>query len=213
MRRTRLYIFAPKSGYLLKIVGRRNHSDHQHRSRLRSQTNVPASSAFVVGQRVYDNSGIALDPAGNLYVADSRDGRLCKIDTQGMLTTLAGNGAYGYGGDGGPALGAMIQGPSGMTQTPDGTIYFLDTLKRAGTSHRAERHDQHRASASRIFHRSGGVRASERDHVGPQRQCVRPVGASRDRIDAQRRDPDHRQSAGSVWCPAEMAVPRSRHRS
>jgi uncharacterized protein (TIGR03437 family) len=41
---------------------------------------------------------------------------------------LAGNGAYGFGGDGGPALGAIIQGPAAMTQTPNGTLYFLDTL-------------------------------------------------------------------------------------
>lgn len=122
-----LYIFAPKSGYLLKIA---NGTTTLITSTAAAAftSNVPASAAFLIGQRAYDNSGIALDQAGNLYVADSRDGRLCKIDTQGMLTTLAGNGAYGYGGDGGPALGAMIQGPSGMTQTPDGTIYFLDSL-------------------------------------------------------------------------------------
>ncbi len=122
-----LYVFAPKNGYLLKISsGITTLITSPFAAAF--QSNVPASGAFVVGLRVYDNSGIALDAAGNLYVADSRDGRLCKIDTHGMLTTVAGNGGYGYGGDGGPALGAIIQGPSGMTQTPDGTIYFLDTL-------------------------------------------------------------------------------------
>jgi trimeric autotransporter adhesin len=122
-----LYVFAPKNGYLLKISGG---TTTLITSPIAAafQSNLPASTAFVVGQRVYDNSGIAFDAAGNLYVADSRDGRLCKIDTHGILTTLAGNGNYGFGGDGGPALGAMIQGPSGMTQTPDGTLYFLDTL-------------------------------------------------------------------------------------
>lgn len=122
-----LYIFAPKNGYLMKIAGGTTTLITSTTAATFS-SNVPASSAYIVGQRVYDNSGIALDAAGNLYVADSRDGHLCKIDTNGTLTTVAGNGAYGYGGDGGPALGATIQGPSGMTQTPDGTIYFLDTL-------------------------------------------------------------------------------------
>ena len=122
-----LYVFAPKNGYLLKIAGG---TTTLITSTLAAAftSNVPARSAYVAGQRVFDNSGIALDAAGNLYVADSRDGHLCKIDTHGTLTSLAGNGLYGYGGDGGPALGAVLQGPSGMTQTPDGTIYFLDTL-------------------------------------------------------------------------------------
>ncbi len=122
-----LYVFAPKNGYLLKIAGGVT-TLVTSTSVAAFTTNVPARNAYVVGQRVYDNSGIALDASGNLYVADSRDGRLCKIDTHGTLTTLAGNGAYGFGGDGGPALGAIIQGPAGMTQTPDGTLYFLDTL-------------------------------------------------------------------------------------
>src|SRR3984957_6076032 len=122
-----LYVFSPKSGYLLKIAsGVTTLITSTTVSAF--TTNVPARNAYVVGQRVYDNSGIALDAAGNLYVADSRDGRLCKIDTHGTLTTLAGNGAYGFGGDRGPALGSIIQGPAAMTQTPDGTLYFLDTL-------------------------------------------------------------------------------------
>jgi uncharacterized protein (TIGR03437 family) len=122
-----LYIFAAKNGYLVRIAGGAT-TLITSPTAASFQTGILARNAFVVGQRVYDNSGIAFDSAGNLYVADSRDGRLCKIDTQGMLTALAGNGAYGYGGDGGPALGAMIQGPAGMAQTPDGTLYFLDTL-------------------------------------------------------------------------------------
>jgi len=89
---------------------------------------VQASTAYVVGQGLFDNSGIAFDRNGNLYVADSRDGYLCKIGTQGILTAVAGNGSYGVGGDGGPALGALIQGPTSMTQAPDGTIYFIDSL-------------------------------------------------------------------------------------
>src|SRR5579863_2876289 len=122
-----LYVFSPHKGYLLKVAGGAT-------TLITSTTvaafssNVPAVTAYLVGQRVYDNGGIALDAAGNLYVADSRDARLCKVDTHGLLTTIAGNGGYGYGGDGGPALGAIIQGPTLMTQTPDGTLYFLDTL-------------------------------------------------------------------------------------
>src|SRR5581483_8659982 len=122
-----LYVFSPYKGYLLKIA---NGSTTLITSVVASAftSNVQAATAFVIGQRAYDNSGIALDAAGNLYVADSRDSHLVKISASGFLTSIAGNGQYSYGGDGGPALGAMIQGPSGMTQTPDGTVYFLDTL-------------------------------------------------------------------------------------
>ena len=90
--------------------------------------NVPASTAYVVGLGLFDNSGVAFDGSGNLYVADSRDGYLCKIDTQGILRVAAGNGSYGFSGDGGPALDALIQGPTAMTQTPDGTVYVIDSL-------------------------------------------------------------------------------------
>ncbi len=122
-----IYVFAPVQGFLVKLSGATTTLVTSKTPALFT-TNVAAINAYVAGQRDYDNSGIALDGAGNLYVADSRDGHLCKIDTHGILTSIAGNGAYGFGGDGGPALGALIQGPAAMTQTPDGTIYFLDTL-------------------------------------------------------------------------------------
>ena len=121
-----VYVFAPYSGYLVKFL---NGSTTLITSPFAAPftDNVPARNAYVVGHRAYDNSGIAFDAAGNLYVADSRDGHLCKIDKQGILTTIAGNGMYGFGGDGGPALGANLQVPTFMTQGPDGTIYVLDT--------------------------------------------------------------------------------------
>lgn len=122
-----VYVFAPSRGYLLKISGGSTTlvTGTQAKS---FADNIPARSAYVVGQRAYDSSGIAFDSAGNLYAADSRDGRLCKIDTHGILTTVAGKGGYGFSGDGGPALGAAIQNPTDLTQAPNGTIYFLDTL-------------------------------------------------------------------------------------
>ena len=122
-----LYVFASKAGYLMKFTGSSTTLVTSAIAQAFTD-NVAARNATVIGQRVYDNSGIAFDAAGNLYVAASRDGRLCKIDTRGILTTIAGNGNYGFSGDGGPALGAVIQGPTHMAQTPDGTIYLLDTL-------------------------------------------------------------------------------------
>ncbi len=100
-----VYVYAANSGHLLKFSGNAT-TLITSPSAVPFSDNVPAINAFVQGQGNYDNSGIAFDAAGNLYVADARNGRLRKIDTQGILTTVAGNGRYGYGGDGGPAQGA-----------------------------------------------------------------------------------------------------------
>lgn len=125
-----IYVYAPIDAYLLKFSGNTTTLVTNPTATVFT-TDVPASQAFLVGKRANDSSGLVIDSAGNLYVADSRDGHVVKINSAGFLTTLAGNGAYGFGGDGGPALDAFIQGPSQMTQTPDGTIYFLDTLNAA----------------------------------------------------------------------------------
>ena len=125
-----VYLYASMNGTLLKFPGATTNVI-THVGQVVFSDNVPAINAYVAGQREYDSSGIALDGNGNLYVADSFHGRLRKIDANGTLTTVAGNGLYGFGGDAGPALGAAIQGPTAMTQTPDGTIYFTDTLNDA----------------------------------------------------------------------------------
>lgn len=120
-----LYVFGAYGGFLIKFSGGKS-TLITSTTAAAFATGVQAIDAYVVAQRPYDNSGIAFDQNGNLYVADSRDGRLCKIDTTGLLTSVAGNGNYGFGGDGGPALSAFIQNPGKLTQTPDGTIYFID---------------------------------------------------------------------------------------
>ena len=122
-----VYMYAPSTGTVLRFPGNTTNVI-THLGQVPFSDNVPAANAYVAGRRQYDNSGIAIDGNGNLYVADSVHERLRKIDIGGTLTTVAGNGSYGYAGDGGPAQGAALQGPAAMTQTPDGTIYFLDSL-------------------------------------------------------------------------------------
>jgi sugar lactone lactonase YvrE len=53
---------------------------------------------------LYRPSGVAVDAAGNLYIADTNNFRVRKVDASGIITTIAGNGAIAYAGDGGPAL-------------------------------------------------------------------------------------------------------------
>ena len=65
-------------------------------------------------------TGVAVDGSGNLYIADSFDNRIRKVDAAGVITTVAGSGTAGYSGDGGAAVAARLNLPSVVpaTQTP-----------------------------------------------------------------------------------------------
>ncbi len=69
---------------------------------------------------------LAVDRVGNVYVADSENNRIRKIATNGVMTTLAGNGIYDFGGDGGPATNASLQAPSGVAVDQAGNVYIAD---------------------------------------------------------------------------------------
>jgi len=60
-------------------------------------------------------SNLAFDGAGNLYLCEVTNNRIRKVDTNGIITTVAGTGQPGYTGDGGPATIAKLQFPQGMT--------------------------------------------------------------------------------------------------
>ena len=79
----------------------------------------PAKAAEVSG-----SYGIALDRQGNLYITDGA--RIRKI-SRGTISTVAGNGTYGYSGDGGPATDASLSGPLGVFVDGPGNIYIADT--------------------------------------------------------------------------------------
>ena len=73
-------------------------------------------------------SGVAADHAGNLYVTDTGNHRVRRIDTQGTITTIAGTGEPGYGGDGGPAVEAQLVNPKGIAVDGSGNLYFAGYL-------------------------------------------------------------------------------------
>src|SRR5881296_2950210 len=70
---------------------------------------------------------VAVDAAGNIYIADTRNNRIRKVSPSGMMTTIAGNGGGGFGGDGGPASMAMLNYPWGVTIDNNGNLFVADT--------------------------------------------------------------------------------------
>src|ERR1700733_12182657 len=58
---------------------------------------------LAVGASLFNPRGLALDSAGNLYIADANNSDVRKVDKNGIITTVAGNNGYGSSGDGGPA--------------------------------------------------------------------------------------------------------------
>ena len=70
--------------------------------------------------------GIALDAAGELYIADCYNNRVRVIDTGGNITTLAGAGTAGFSGDGGPAASASLNHPSGVSVDASRNVYISD---------------------------------------------------------------------------------------
>ena len=71
-------------------------------------------------------SGVVLDPSGNLYIADTINNRIRKV-SNGVITTVAGNGKQGFAGDNGPATNAEFIEPFGLALDPSGNLYVSDT--------------------------------------------------------------------------------------
>ena len=89
-----------------------------------------------VAARLNWPTAIALDGLGNLYIADTWNHRIRRVDATGTITTIAGTGEVGYSGDGGPAVAAQLNWPAGMAVDGQGNLYFAD-----GFNHRIRRID------------------------------------------------------------------------
>jgi trimeric autotransporter adhesin len=77
-------------------------------------------------ESLYSPGAVAVDPQGNVYIADTLNSRIRKVDTNGTMTTLAGTGAYGYNGDGKTGIGTQLFQP-GDVAWRDGAVYFADS--------------------------------------------------------------------------------------
>jgi cysteine-rich repeat protein len=74
--------------------------------------------------------GLALDGAGNLYIADTGNVRVRRVNAAGTISTVAGDGSSGFGGDGGPAIEAQFAAPRGLVVDGAGNLYIADTGNR-----------------------------------------------------------------------------------
>jgi len=79
----------------------------------------PATSAQLNGP-----SALALDPAGNLYIAQLADSRVRKVSTAGVISTIAGTGANGYLGEGLPAVNSQLASPAGLAADGNGNVFI-----------------------------------------------------------------------------------------
>lgn len=71
--------------------------------------------------------GIIFDSSDNLYIADSLNNRIRKVDTNGNITTVSGNGVIGFSGDGGDAVNAVLNYPTGVAFDSSGNLYIADS--------------------------------------------------------------------------------------
>ena len=83
----------------------------------------PATNAQLSGP-----VSVKTDHAGNVYISELNNGCIRKVNTSGIITTIAGNGTTGYSGDGGPATDATLNHPCGFFIDGSGNIYIADAL-------------------------------------------------------------------------------------
>jgi sugar lactone lactonase YvrE len=111
----RIFKVVPQSGALTPIAGTGTAGF--------SGDGGPATAA-----KLNNPAHIAFDAAGNLYVADSGNNRIRKIAAgTNIITTVAGSGAAGTGGDGGPAVNAQLNAPEGVAADSAGDVFIADT--------------------------------------------------------------------------------------
>jgi streptogramin lyase len=129
-----------------------------------------AEKCVIVGARA-----VCVDGQGNTYICEREGNAIRKVDSKGVITTVAGTGAAGYSGDGGPAAKATFRGPKAIRCDAAGNIYVVDTENHA---------------IRRIDAKTGVVTTVAGGRKGPEGDGGDPVKAGLDRphgcvVDAQ----------------------------
>ena len=79
------------------------------------------------GARLASPRGVVADDMGDIFIADTGNHRIRQVTPDGVIHSIAGSGAAGFSGDGGPAAGALLNGPQGLFLDGAGDLYFADT--------------------------------------------------------------------------------------
>ncbi len=74
------------------------------------------------------SSGLAVENAGNLFLADTTNHCVRRVSPGGIITTVAGTGVAGFSGDGGPAVDAKLLYPWGVAVDPEGKLFIMDAF-------------------------------------------------------------------------------------
>lgn len=97
-----------------------------------SRANARGRDIELLDLDVYGPGGLAVDERGNLFITDNGHHRILRRDaSSGKVTVVAGTGAPGYTGDGGPATQANLHFPTGLATSPSGHVFFTDMLNNA----------------------------------------------------------------------------------
>ena len=112
-------VFKDKSGVLVRVAGSSSAPGH-------TGDGGPATSATLS-----DPEGLAIDSAGNIYIADTGNNCVRFVYANGTIATIAGTGAYGHTGDGGPATSATLANPAGVAVDTAGNVYIADSGNHA----------------------------------------------------------------------------------
>ena len=94
--------------------------------KVRSGDRGPAAEASINGCRA-----VCGDTHGNIYICEREGNAVRKVDENGIISAIAGTGALGYTGDGGPALTATFNGPKALRCDSSGNLYVVDTENHA----------------------------------------------------------------------------------
>jgi hypothetical protein len=70
---------------------------------------------------------VAVDGSGNVFIADTSNFRIREVSPSGIIRTIAGTGASGFGGDGGPATNAQLDSSSGVAVDGSGSVFIADS--------------------------------------------------------------------------------------
>jgi uncharacterized protein (TIGR03437 family) len=85
-------------------------------------------AGLATGASLFQPNAIAVDAAGDVYIAETGDHRVRMVNTKLYINTVAGNGSPGFGGDGGPSGASQLNTPTGVAVDSAGNLYVADSL-------------------------------------------------------------------------------------